>query len=261
MRRVLVPVVVAVGACSSSAPPVSSLPVQNEIDDPESVTLTSADWNGEPIAIHDDSVDFVPGASGVRVVADSTATKVTAVAAFTAKADDGHDADARLSIGDAKTTFKIDGFAVSCVHGLSHGTSLSTSSGCRSLTVTVPAGDARKPLDLSVLDVNGGITLSGTPLVSRLVVQENGLGRMDIRVSPQPGATVTVRSGFDVVVALPAGFAADVVTLSGGQGTSAIDTSAFPGLMSGVGFGQKGAGAATLDVVTSPQGTIKLAKF
>src|SRR5437899_2638605 len=106
MMRALLSVLVATAACSSSAVSASSGPSQKEFADAKPSTLASATWNGEPIVIRNDSVDFVNGPTGVHVIVDSTATHITAVATFTARADDdAHARDAQESVDDARQAF------------------------------------------------------------------------------------------------------------------------------------------------------------
>ncbi len=256
--------IASLAACSVSTTSNSiTLKTQKEFVDTNDITLTSTtDWDGSPIKVQNDSVDFVNGEGGVKIVIDANATKITAVGHFTARADDdAHISDAQQSIVDAKQTFTMNGFSVSCGHGQTHGTSGSGSSGCKLVTVTIPAGTAAKPLDLTVGDGNGGVEFSGTALAKALTVQENGTGNLAINVDPQKGSSVSIKAGFDVVVGLPGTFAADSVSLAGGQQASDIDTSAFPGLETGKGFGTAGTGAASFSVETGGVGTIKLVKL
>jgi hypothetical protein len=256
--------IASVAACSVSTTPNSiTLKSQTEFVDTNDVTLTSATaWAGEAIKVQNDSVDFVNGEGGVKIVVDASATKVTAVGHFTARADDqAHESDAQQSIIDAKQTFTMNGFSINCGHGQTHGTSGSGSSGCKLVTVTVPPGTATQPMDLTVGDGNGGINFTGTVLAKQLTVQENGTGNSVVDVDPQKGSTISVKDDFDITVGLPASFSADSITLSGGQQASDIDTSAFQGLQSGKGFGTAGAGAASITVTTGGVGTIKLVKL
>ncbi len=259
MRAVHCLVVSACVACTVSSPQPSSLPAQVEVTDAQTVTITSvAAWAGEPITIHDESVDWQPGAGGVRVVIDGAATHVVAVATFTARADVGHEDDGRESLADAKGAFAVNDFAVTCGHGQTHGTSLSASSGCKTLTVTVPPGSADMPLDVEVTDVNGGVSIVGVPVAKRLVVTEGGTGVLDVKVDPQKASTIELRAGFDVTLGLPSTFAADSVTIHGDS--SKLDTSAFPGLQDGSSYGKTGVGAAQL-TIASGVGAIKVLKL
>jgi hypothetical protein len=223
--------------------------------------VSASSWKGEAITIQNDSVDFVAGNAGTVVTVDASATQVTAVATFTARADDTHQSDAAQSIADAKGKFKLDRFAVDCPHGESHGTSRSGSAGCKQLKVTVPAGLPTLPLDLHVIDYNGGIVVSGEPVAKSFVIEERGTGTVDVRVRPVKGATIVVRAGFAVRISLPSDFSADRVSLHGGHAAPDIDTTAFPGLADNTSFGKTGEGAAVLDVSTSDLGTIVFARF
>jgi hypothetical protein len=248
-------------ACASSQPAPGS--TQKEFADPNAKTVESlTTWAGEPITIENDAVDFVSGPAGTLIVVDPTTRRVSATATFTARAsDDAHGDEAASSIADAKQAFGIDGFTVKCHHGQTHGSSRSGSAGCKQLKVTIPAGTTDLPLELRVVDVNGGITISGPLITKTLVVEEKGTGTVSVEALPNAGATILVRAGFDVRVLLPKTFAADHITLRGGTTTNDIDTSAFLGLSNDAAFGTPGAGAALLDVSTSTVGTITLVRL
>ncbi|HEY8074697.1 MAG TPA: hypothetical protein VIF62_11315 [Labilithrix sp.] len=256
--------IASLSACSVSSTANSlTIKTQKEFVDSNTVTLTSATaWAGEPIKIENDSVDFVNGTGGVQVQVDPSATKITATATFTARADDdAHESEAQQSIVDAKQTFAVDGFSFVCHHGQTHGTSGAGSSGCKLIVLTVPPGTAAQALDLTVGDGNGGISFSDKVLAKNLLVQENGTGDLDVKVDPQKGSTISITGGFDVTVGVPSTFAADSVTLTGPNDPMDIDTSAFQGLASGKGYGTAGTGASSFSVTTGGIGTIKFVQL
>lgn len=262
MRVLPFPAVFCLLACSSSQPATTIS--QKEFPDPLSKTVVStADWApGQTITIENDSVDFREGAGGTIIIADPTTRRVTATASFTARADDDdHRDEALQSIADARAAFVIDGFVVKCLHGQSHGTSRSGSAGCKQLKVTIPAGSSAEPLDLHVIDLNGGVSTGGPLIPKSLALEERGLGPVELEVLPPIGSSVVVRAGFDVRVRLPATFAADQITLRGGKGPNDINTTAFPGMSNGKPFGAAGAGAVLFDVSTSEAGSITVLKL
>ncbi len=220
----------------------------------------SASWNGEAISITQDGVQNAIGDSGLEFVVDSSATQVTVAAVFAAKADDdAHESDAQASIKDAIATFNVGGgngspITIECHHGSAHGTSNSAQSGCLKLTVTIPAGTAAKPLDLTAGCGNGDTKFDGPVTAKSLHLQSNGAGSADVKVTPTKGGTIDLETGgaaTDFTVELPSDFAADSVTLtSESSEPDAVTTSDFPNMKSGSGFGTSGTGAASLKVVS-----------
>ena len=224
------------------------------------------DWAGEPITITNDGINPAGGTTGVEVKVSSTATKITAEATFAAHADDDKESDAQSSIKDAITTLVIEesanGFAVKCGHGGSHGSSTVAGSGCKILRVTIPAGSALKPHNLTVGNGAGSIRVGlanagdAMPYVSNLLVDNNGLGEVDIRVNPVKGAVLVVTGDDSVQVALPRGFSAGKIlfTVDESDATKAnarIITTDFPGMVSGSSYPAAGAtadAAASLNV-------------
>lgn len=249
--------IASLAACSVSTTSNSiTLKSQKQFTDSGQPAKSAPYKAGDAISINNDGIPAAIGEAGVTVTVDASATQVTVQPVFAAFADDdAHESDAKASIQDAIPTFTVTGgngspIQVSCHHGGDHGTSGGNKSGCILFKVTVPAGTAADPLDLTVGDGNGGIRFNGTPLVKKLVVQENGTGDLVINADPQKGSTVSVKGDFDVTVGFPANFAADSISLQAGDPNdpTKIDTSAFQGLESGKSYGQTGTGAASVTV-------------
>ncbi len=202
---------------------------------------------------------------------DPAATKITTEATFSASADDDKRADADASIKDALGTWVIEEspnlITVRCGHGSSHGTSSQAASGCKILRVTIPAGSATKPHDLTVGGGNGDIRVglaeqgspSGLAFVKNLLVDNNGLGDVSVRATPVAGATITITGDDAVAVALPSTFSAQKVTFTVDEDDAAkvaarIVTSGFAGMVSGSSYPTAGAtadAAASLNVTST----------
>lgn len=248
--------VASLAACSVSTTSNSiTFKTQKEwMDSSQPAKATTADWNGEPITINNDGVNPLTGTGGVEIKVDASATKVTAKALFAARADDdAHKSEADASIADAIQTFQVteSGGAINikCGHGNAHGTSGVATSGCKLLTVTIPAGTATMPHKLTVGDGNGGITFSGPAVyASKLTVTESGLGDVLVKVNPVKDARVVATGDNTVNVALPASFSSKMITLNveesdATKAKARIDTSAFSGLENGKSFPTSGATA------------------
>jgi hypothetical protein len=218
----------------------------------------------------------------VEVKVSTTATKITAEATFAAHADDDKKADADASIADALKTLVISetatGFEIKCGHGGSHGTSSAAGSGCKILRVTIPAGSAQQPLKLTVGNGNGSIRVGlanagDVPFIDTLLVDNNGLGEVDIRARPVKGAKLTVTGEREVRVSLPSDFSASKVTLTVDESDPAKAaarklTSDFPGLPAdGTSFPASGATAEAADSLNVQSlgpfsdDTVTIAKF
>jgi hypothetical protein len=243
--------------------------------------VSTKDWNGEPITIENGGVNPLTGTGGVEVKFDAAATKITAEANFAATADDDKKSDADASIRDALLTFVIEesanGFAVKCGHGNAHGTSNSAASGCKMLRVTLPAGSATKPHNLTVGNGNGsirvGLAEGGTyPFVNNLTVDNNGLGEVNVRANPVKGAKLIITSEREAQVALPTTFSAAKVVFTVDEDDAAkiaarIITSGFTGMASGSPYPTAGAtaeAAAELNVTSKgpfSDDTITIASF
>lgn len=215
------------------------------------------DWNGEAITIDNAGLNPSTGTAGVEVKVSSTATKVTAEATFAAQADDDKEADAKLSINDAIETLVIDesnGFTVRCGHGKAHGSSSVAASGCKILRVTIPAGTALKAHNLTVSTGAGTIRVGlanagdSAPFVKNFLLDNNGLGDVDVRIRPVKDATILITGEDSVQVALPSDFSARKVTFTVDEAdpskAAARKSSDFPG-MAGDGMPYPPAGAST----------------
>lgn len=173
------------------------------------------EWAGEKIIVNAQGVGVAVN-GGLEVRVDPTAKRVTATADMVALANDDDEASAKLSIVDAKSTFKItkegDVWNVVCGHGGSHGSSNSGESGCNKVTVTIPAGDSTNKIALDALSGNGSVNIdiSATTLESLGV---NGKGDITVRAPTTQGASISVvaEQADDVNLLLPASFAADEV--------------------------------------------------
>lgn len=197
---------------------------QTQFEDKTQPGKTSTkDWNGEAITIQNDGINPLSGLGGVEVKISSTATKITAEATFAATADDDKKTDADASIRDAVETLVINetatGFDIRCGHGRAHGTSNVAASGCKILRVTIPAGTATQPLNLTVGNGNGSVRVGlanagDVPFVNTLLVDNNGLGEVDVRARPVKGANLTITGEREVRVSLPTDFSAEKVTLT-----------------------------------------------
>lgn len=227
------------------------------VDSSQPAKTSAADWAGEEITINNDGVNPLTGTGGVEITVDPNATKITASAVFAARADT--EAEAQESIRDAIGTFNISeggSFAVSCKHGGTHGTSKSASSGCKLLRVTIPAGTEQQPVRLTVGSGIGGIRFNGAVTASYLKVDENGVGDVDVKVTPVKGAEIIVTGENVVSVSVPSDFSAEQVVLNVNEqddvkAKARIITTDFPGMESGKPFPADGAtanAARTLNV-------------
>jgi hypothetical protein len=215
-------------------------------------------WNGEPITINNGGVNPVTGTAGIEVKFSSTETNIKAEANFAAHADDDKKADADATIKDAIATFVIEesanGFNIKCGHGGSHGTASSSGSGCKKLIVTIPTPTAAKPLDLTVGGGNGDVRIglangpSDVPYLSKLLVDNNGAGDIDMRIHPVKGSSIIVTGEFEVRVALPSDFSAEKCLFTTNdddpvKANARVITTDFPGMTSGSAYPAAGPSA------------------
>jgi hypothetical protein len=235
---------------------------QTQFEDSSQPAKTSVmDWTGQPIKITNDGVNPLSGNGGVEVTAAAGTTKITVSAIFAAHADDDKKTDADATIKDALATLVItesaNGFVIKCGHGNAHGTSNVAGSGCKLLRVTIPAGSAAQPLDLTVGGGNGDIRVgqSGdTPTVKNLLVDDNGSGDVAVRTNTVPDATVVVRGENAVTLALPSDFSAKTVALIVNEDDptrafARLHTD-FTGLISGMPYPLAGATATAIASLT-----------
>ena len=256
---------------------------QSAFDDSTQPPKTATrDWNGEPISIENAGVNPLSGTGGVEVRVDAAATRIAVAATFSAQADSDKKSEADLSIRDALQTLVIEesanGFTIKCGHGQAHGTSGVAASGCKILRVTIPAGSAAKPHDLTVGDGNGSIRVGlanagdSAPYVKRLLIDNNGLGEVDVRVLPVAGADLVITGERAVRLALPAAFSSQKVTFTVDETDNAkvaarLVLNDFPGMKSGAPYPPAGAtvdAAANLNVTSKgpfADDTITVVKF
>ncbi len=254
---------VVLSACSVSTTGNSiTFKTQPEfLDNSQPAKTTTKAWAGEEIVIKNSGVNPMVGTGGLTINVDPSATTISAKADFVARADE--EAEAKLSIADAIKTFSIEEssgrIAINCGNGGAHGSSSAAASGCKRITITIPAGSETQPHKLTLSTGMGDIKFSGAPTVANLLVDDNGTGgEVDVGAIPVKGARIVVTGEDNVTVRLPADFAADNVVLSYGIDTSATDeqnrarviTTDFPGMETNKPYGQVGTGAAELNVQT-----------
>gem|GEM_PF-3064389 len=229
---------------------------QTQFEDSSQPAKTSTkDWNGEAITINNGGVNPVTGSSGVEVTFSTTATKITAQAVFAAHADDDKEADAKAAIKDAVGTFVIEetatGFNIKCGHGSSHGSASVSGSGCKKISVTLPAGSASKALDLTVGGGNGDLNVGSSgeaPFVKNLIVDNNGAGDVNVRARPVKDGVVVITGEFAVSVGLPSDFSAGQILFTTNdsdpvKANARVHAEAFPGMVSGSSYPVAGATA------------------
>lgn len=219
---------------------------------------SKADWAGQQIKINDATLDVLVN-GGVTVTGDPTATKVSVKGRAVAYADSTDQASANLALTDVIATVVItetaDGIVIECGHGQAHGSSSVAHSGCEALQITVPAGTAAKPLPLVVNVGSGDVSVTGT--TGSLDVNDNGSGDITASQTPAKGSTITLKGSFDVTLAVPKDFAADVINLTSDSATD-LDTTAFPDVANGKGHGTAGTGAASITLESSGPGKVTL---
>jgi hypothetical protein len=219
------------------------------VDADRPVRTAEKEWNGELIEIRNDGTNPALGDTGVEVIGDPGATTVTARAVVSAQAFKEDEALAQESIREVKDSFRIveeDGrFFIVCAHGRGRGSVEAASTGCKKLTVTVPAGSIDQPVDLRVGSGIGGIKVSG--VTGGIHADSNAVGDVDISIAPTEGKSVIVTGETRVVVRLPADFSAEQVILNV-DGNAELVTDDFPGMASGQSYPTQGAteGAAAL---------------
>lgn len=207
------------------------------------------DWNGEPIDIQIQGVGISVN-GGVKVIADASATKVTASARFLAMAFEKPDADA--SIAEVASSFVLSRdngtIKVVCDHGQTHGSSDSGSSGCEYVEVHVPTGGAGQLLSVNTLSGNGTLTLQlSTAVISSITGNSNG-GEIVADLPATEGGTISLVSEKDDITAnLPSNFAADEVILAADP--ASIDLGPFTDIKNGNGAGGRGTAGTGLKLL------------
>jgi hypothetical protein len=218
------------------------------VNAPDTSVEATKDWTGEEISIVNDSLSVLVN-GGTEVVGDASVKRVKVTARVVAYADAEDRASADKSIADAIKTVVIDEsggkISVKCGHGGSYGSSDAGKSGCEYLTVRVPAGDATKPVKVTIGAGNGDLKVSG---IVGSVSASTKNGDTTVSVTPAKGSTISA-TGDAATVSLPASFAADMITLSVASGSKGkVVTTDFPDVTSGKGRGNAGEGAASITV-------------
>jgi hypothetical protein len=213
--------------------------------------ISTRDWNGEPITIHNDGIDLDGESGAVEVRVSAEATTISAQAVFAAHADVDRPANAKQSISDVIETFTIgetaSSFDVACRHGQTHGTSWASASGCKSLVVTIPASSAEKPHTLTVFGGSGAVRVGvdDAPHVKSLIVDSLGSSAVDVRVRPVNDATLEIVAQDTVKISVPGDFSAKRVVFAvaaarGAELATAIVASDFPGMVDGAAYPPSG---------------------
>ncbi|MEO8878533.1 MAG: hypothetical protein ABI461_23290 [Polyangiaceae bacterium] len=246
---------IVLGGCSVTTAP-GSLTLKSKTayhGSPDPTVTAAAAWAGQVIKITNDGVNPAVN-GGVMVVGDASVTTISATAHVTAYADADDEASANQSIQDAIATFTItqddSTTTITCNHGNSHGSSDAAQSGCELLTIHVPLGSIAQPIGLVLGSGNGDVSVTG-PLVGSAQINTKGSGDTNVALTPTVGANITVNGGDAVTLALPSDFAANSITLMSADTPPAIDTSAFPDVVSGQGRGASGTGASAITVTSS----------
>jgi hypothetical protein len=252
---------------------------QTQFEDSTQPAKTSVmDWAGQPIKITNGGVNPLSGAGGVEVTTSATATKITVSAVFAAHADDDKKSDADATIKDAIASLVIEesanGFNITCGHGNSHGTSNVAGSGCKLLRVTIPAGSATQPLDLTVGNGIGDVKVGQSgdvPFVRNLLVDDNGVGDVFVKTNTVPDATLDIRGENALTVTLPSDFSTKAVAFnieeSDPDKAFARLHTAFEGMISGKPYPLAGATPTAIASLSVKSGglldddTITISKF
>lgn len=219
-------------------------------------------YTGQAIEVINDGVNPGSGA-GIVINGSPGATKVVATASIVSWADGSEAENAKSAQRDVIASFTIADvggkIVVRCGHAKQdYGTATLGSSGCEGLTVTVPAGDAAKPVSVLARNGNSDIQVSG--ITGNLTAEAQGAGDVEASITPTKGSLISIAAEFDATLRLPANFAADKITLQAADPKD-VDATAFPGVKSGEGFGAAGEGAASISVRSVGLiGKVKLAK-
>ncbi len=198
-----------------------------------------------------DTIEIENANGDVVVKGDPSATTVSVSTKVAAFADTQADGDA--AIADVTSSIAIDEstgkFYVRCSEAATaHGTAARGTTACEGFTVTVPAGSATAPLTLKATAHNGQITATGLNGAATIHTDN---GDATASITPGVGATIVVSSGNgDVVLAVPASFTADTVTLTPGGASSKAITTDFPDVLQQSSANRKAGGAKSITVST-----------
>lgn len=244
---------VSVTACSITTNPDGSItikPPTEYVSDQRPQKEVA--YTGQAIEILNDGPNPAMGTT-FTVTGSATATKVTAAAVVSSQGDAGDTDNASKANAEALESFTVSEvggkIVVRCGHATQdHGTIKLASTGCKSLVVTVPSGDATKPLNLLVKSGNPDVSVSG--VTGSVTVEAGGVGSATVSATPVVGSVISVVAEDDATLALPASFSADLVTLGADEPANIVTTD-FPELKSGQGFGTAGTGAKAVTVKTT----------
>ncbi|MFO0638091.1 MAG: hypothetical protein U0183_02680 [Polyangiaceae bacterium] len=208
-----------------------------------------AAYTGQVIEVLNDGPNPALGVT-FTVTGAAGATKVTAAAVVSSQGEAGDTENAGLANKEVLESFSVSEvggkLVVRCGHATKdYGTIKKASTGCKSLVVTVPAGDATKPINLVVKSGNGGVNVAG--VTGSVTVESTGSGDAIVSATPVKDSVLSVVSDDTASLAVPASFAADLVTLSADEAKDVVTTD-FPDLKSGQGYGTAGTGAKSITV-------------
>lgn len=211
-----------------------------------------AAYTGQVIEVLNDGPNPALGVT-FTVTGAAGATKVTATAVVSSQGEQGDTENATIANKEVLESFTVGEvggkLVVRCGHATKdYGTVKRASSGCKSLVVTVPAGDATKPINLVVKSGNGGVTVTG--VTGNVAVDATGSGDATVSATPAKDSVISVSSGDNATLAVPASFAADLVTLSADEAKDIVTTD-FPDLKNGQAYGTAGTGAKSITVRTT----------
>lgn len=210
---------------------------------PDTEREDTQDWTGETVEVQIQGVGVAVN-GGVKIVADPSATKVTAQARFLAMATEKDDADQSIAEIPATYTITRTGSGptgrviVACGHGGSHGSSAAGESGCEYVEIHVPTN---APLTLDAHSGNGTMSLDLASATVADVGANSGSGDLEADLPATPGGTISlVAEKFDITASLPSNFAADEVVLVASGGDKNIHTGPFSDIQEGTGKGGRG---------------------
>lgn len=216
------------------------------VEDGVTKQAAGAEWDGQSVEIENAGVTPTGGLQ--LVVAGA---RVSATARMLAIADTEDKANADRAIEAAKASYEVvtNGAVTTarCGHGTPFGSAAAQDSGCDALDVSLPAGTAEKLLMVKARSGTGLVVASLGEAMLGLLDLSGSHGTIEVTVAARAGAIISVVSetGDDVLLRLPADFAADAVVLEAPP--DRIDTAAFPDLQAGK-RGEPGRGAKSITV-------------
>ena len=220
------------------------------------------EYSGEPMTVDNSGVTTT---GGLSVASEGGRTRVRSVARMlvntaTDQKPVADDAITRVTgTYSVTTTYPLVDFGNPKVTAVTCGQVMSTSgdpAGCDALDVTLPEGTALQPLTLAVTSGIGAAMMSLTGVLANVSLHASH-GALDVTVPASPGAVIEIvaDTGDAITIHLARDFATEALTLDT-QG--AIDTSAFPDVMTGQARGALGAGAKSITARSMGAGAIVL---